>query len=53
MLIKICGLRDKEIAKKGGISWGYYIGLLFSKVSSRNIELDLAKEITRAVKRCK
>ncbi len=50
MLIKICGLRDKEIAKKAALAGANYIGLLFSKVSSRNIELDLAKEITRAVR---
>jgi phosphoribosylanthranilate isomerase len=48
VLIKICGLTNAETAKYTAIAGADYIGLLFSKVSPRNISLDLAKEITAA-----
>lgn len=48
MLIKICGLTNPETAKQAAINGADYIGLLFSKVSIRQIDLDLALQITNA-----
>lgn len=50
MLIKICGLTDVKTARMAALSGVNYIGLLFSKVSPRQIDLDLAKQITSAVR---
>ncbi len=47
MLIKICGLTDVKTAKETAIAGADYIGLLFSKVSPRQIDLTLAQEITK------
>ena len=50
MLIKVCGLTNADTAKYTAIAGADYIGLLFSKVSPRNISLDLAKNITKAAR---
>lgn len=47
MLIKICGLTDVKTARETSIAGADYIGLLFSKVSPRQIDLSLAEEITK------
>ncbi|HMT02913.1 MAG TPA: tryptophan synthase subunit beta [Burkholderiales bacterium] len=50
MLIKICGINNVEIAKKAAIAGANYIGLLFSNISPRKIDINLAKEITKEVR---
>ncbi len=50
MLIKICGLTNADTARKAALNGANYIGLLFSKISPRQISLDLALEITNAVR---
>jgi phosphoribosylanthranilate isomerase len=50
MLIKICGLMDPETARFAVRQGAHYIGLLFSKKSTRAIALDKAKEIVVAVR---
>lgn len=50
MFIKICGLTDPETAQfavKRGVS---YIGLLFSNLSPRKIDLETARAIVKAVR---
>lgn len=50
MLIKICGITTPEMAKKVAASGVDYIGLLFTKHSPRQIDLEIAKDIIDAVK---
>jgi phosphoribosylanthranilate isomerase len=50
MLIKICGLTNAQTAREAALAGADYIGLLFSKLSPRQIELTLAKEITEAAR---
>lgn len=50
MLIKICGLTDTNIAAQAAKSGADYIGLLFSSVSPRQINLAMAESITHAVR---
>lgn len=50
MLIKICGLTNAQTARETALAGADYIGLLFSKLSPRQIELTLAKEITEAAR---
>ncbi len=50
MLIKICGITTPEMAKKVAASGVDYIGLLFTKHSPRQINIQTAKEICDAVK---
>jgi phosphoribosylanthranilate isomerase len=47
-LIKICGVRDKLIAKQAAMSGADFIGMVFYPASKRHIELTAAKEITAA-----
>lgn len=51
MLIKICGLTDAKTAYETAQQGADYIGLLFSKISPRNISLESAKEITKAARK--
>ena len=48
MLIKICGLTNVVTANQVALSGADYIGLIFSSVSPRQINLELAQEITNA-----
>lgn len=50
MLIKICGLMDLDTARFAAKQGADYIGLLFSQVSTRAIDLEKAKEIVAAVR---
>ncbi len=50
MLVKICGLMDPELASFAVQKGAHYIGLLFSKVSSRAIRIEQGKEIAKAVR---
>jgi phosphoribosylanthranilate isomerase len=50
MLIKICGLTSVDTAAMAAKSGADYIGLLFSACSPRQINLDTAREITKAVR---
>lgn len=50
MLVKICGVMDPETAVFAAQKGANFIGLLFSKVSSRAIDLERAKEIARATR---
>ena len=50
MLIKICGLMDLDTARFAVKQGADYIGLLFSKVSTRALSLEKAKEIVAAVR---
>lgn len=50
MLVKICGLMDVETARYAVKEGANFIGLLFSKVSKRAIDLETAKEIVQAVR---
>lgn len=50
MLIKICGLTDKNNAREVVLAGSDYIGVLFSKASPRAITLEKALEINREVK---
>ncbi|MCC2624460.1 MAG: trpB [Burkholderiales bacterium] len=50
MLIKICGLTNPDTAAMAAKSGADYIGLLFSACSPRQISLDKAREISKAVR---
>lgn len=50
MLIKICGVMDPDTARFAARQGADYIGLLFSKVSTRAIGLEKGKEICVAVR---
>src|SRR6185437_6799482 len=50
MLVKICGLTDANTAALAAKSGADYIGLLFSACSTRQINLELASEITQATR---
>lgn len=50
MLVKICGLTDANTAALAAKSGANYIGLLFSACSTRQINLELASEITKATR---
>lgn len=50
MLIKICGLTDKNNARDVVLAGSDYIGVLFSKVSPRAISINKALEITNEVR---
>jgi phosphoribosylanthranilate isomerase len=51
MLIKICGLMDPEMASLAVKEGADFIGLLFSRQSSRAISLEKAKEIAAATRK--
>ncbi len=50
MLVKICGLTDVNTARLAVENGADFIGLLFSKVSPRAIDLETAKAIAAAVR---
>jgi len=50
MRIKICGLKDPETAREAVKLGADYIGLLFSDLSIRKIDLETAKRIAEAVR---
>ncbi|MDQ5921360.1 MAG: tryptophan synthase beta chain [Pseudomonadota bacterium] len=50
MLIKICGVTNPHIARLSAINGADYIGLLFSSVSPRQINLDTAIPVCRAAR---
>ncbi|MBX7067333.1 MAG: tryptophan synthase subunit beta [Parachlamydiales bacterium] len=50
MFVKICGLMDPHTARFAVQKGANFIGLLFSKVSTRAISLEKAKEIVEAVR---
>lgn len=50
MLIKICGVMDPTLARFAVEQGAHYVGLLFSKRSTRALELSKAKEIAAAVR---
>jgi tryptophan synthase beta chain/phosphoribosylanthranilate isomerase len=50
MLIKICGLTDPETARFAVEQGAHFIGLLFSDLSPRKIDLKTAKSIVDAVR---
>ncbi|TXI91863.1 MAG: tryptophan synthase subunit beta [Neisseriales bacterium] len=50
MLVKICGIREPEMARKVAASGVDFIGLLFTSHSPRQIGIATAKEIIAAVK---
>jgi len=50
MLIKICGLRDVELATQTAQAGAHFIGLVFHPVSKRFVTLDKAKAIALATK---
>jgi phosphoribosylanthranilate isomerase len=50
MLIKICGVKDPEIALFAAQLGAKFIGLVFAKQSRRYVDLNQAKEIAQAVK---
>lgn len=50
MLIKICGLTNPITAKQTAINGANYIGLLFSKVSPRQVTIDDAVIIVDAIR---
>lgn len=50
MLIKICGLTNANTAAQAVKSGADYIGLLFSALSVRQINLSVAEEITKATR---
>lgn len=51
MLIKICGLTDPNIAYQAALAGADYIGLLFSRVSPRQVSLERARIIADEVRR--
>jgi phosphoribosylanthranilate isomerase len=50
MLVKICGIKTPEMARKVAASGVDFIGLLFTSYSPRQIDLATAKEICKIVK---
>src|SRR3990167_4367875 len=50
MLVKICGVMDAEMAAYAVQEGAQFIGLLFSKVSSRAIDLETARGIVKTVR---
>ena len=50
MLIKICGITDPETARFAVKQGAHFIGLLFSDISPRKIDLKTALAIVRAVR---
>lgn len=49
--VKICGLRDPELAAEAVKMGANYIGIMFYKASSRYVDIDTAGTITNAVKK--
>lgn len=50
MLVKICGVMDPKTARFAAEKGAHFIGLLFSKVSPRAIDLEKAKEVAIAAR---
>jgi phosphoribosylanthranilate isomerase len=50
VLIKVCGLRDAEMAQQAVLAGANFIGLVFHQDSKRNVEIPQAKIIAAAVK---
>lgn len=50
MLVKICGLTDTETARFAVRQGAQFIGILFSDVSPRKVDLETAKAIAQAVR---
>lgn len=48
--IKICGLRDAELAKQAAIAGADYIGIIFHPASKRYASLEQASQIVAALK---
>ena len=49
--IKICGVTDPTIAYQAAVAGADYIGLLFSKVSPRQVTLEHARVIANEARR--
>lgn len=50
VLVKVCGLTEPAIAEAAANLGVNYIGLLFSSLSPRQVDLNLAKQITAATR---
>lgn len=48
--IKICGLKDPELAYKASTMGANYIGLIFHEKSRRSVDITLAKKIAASVR---
>lgn len=48
--VKICGVKDPEIAQFAASNGADYIGLIFDENSKRNIELDMAKKVAETTR---
>ncbi len=51
MLVKICGLMDPETASFAAKKGANFIGLLFSKLSARAIDIETAQKIVAAARK--
>ena len=50
-MIKICGIRDAELAEQAALAGADYIGIVFHPTSSRYVDLDQARLISHAVRK--